>query len=251
MAFLKLESGPDTGEAYPLDRSKLVVGRHTSCDLVLNHPTVSREHFFIERHAEKYLAVDNESGNGTYVNGERVTWIELKDGDSIQAGPFRLSFGLSPDEPQARVAAPRDGNDEDADSAMRSAEKTHSLYPREYLEGIRLFNAARYYDAHEVWEEAWLRSSGEAKLFYQMLIQAAVGLHHYERGNVRGARGMYRKVIEKVAQLPAVLMSLDISEFSREFRQFFAKLIEEGDEAAPAADTPRPRIRLLAFDAQI
>ncbi|HEY6329060.1 MAG TPA: DUF309 domain-containing protein, partial [Blastocatellia bacterium] len=57
-------------------------------------------------------------------------------------------------------------------------------YPRQYSDGIIHFNSRRYYEAHEVWEEVWLESTGTEKLFYQMLIQSAVGLHHYERGNV-------------------------------------------------------------------
>ena len=119
-------------------------------------------------------------------------------------------------------------------------------YPREYIEGIEHFNARRYFEAHEVWEEIWLRSSDDTKLFYQMLIQAAVGLHHYERGNTRGGRGMHNRVVEKLQLLPSFYMSLDLADFSEQFRNFFADLIENNIEAAPAADKPRPCIRLLS-----
>lgn len=122
-------------------------------------------------------------------------------------------------------------------------------YPREYLEGIEHFNARRYFEAHEVWEEIWLRSAGETKLFYQMLIQAAVGLHHYERGNARGGRGMHKRVVEKLQLLPSFYMSLDLSDFSERFISFFADLIENANEAAPPADKLRPAIRLLSHNA--
>jgi hypothetical protein len=81
-----------------------------------------------------------------------------------------------------------------------------------------------------------------------MLIQAAVGLHHYERGNARGARGMHANVVDKLDRLPSFMMSLDLSDFSRQFRSFLAELIENNVEAPPAADKPRPRIRLLSRD---
>ena len=113
---------------------------------------------------------------------------------------------------------------------------------------IEHFNARRYFDAHEVWEEIWLQSSGDTKLFYQMLIQAAVGLYHYERGNARGARGMHANVVDKLDRLPSFLMSLDLVDFSRQFRGFFTELIEHDDEAAPPIDRPRPRIQLLSRD---
>lgn len=120
------------------------------------------------------------------------------------------------------------------------------IYPRQYIEGIEHFNARRYFEAHEIWEEIWLRSSGDTKLFYQMLIQAAVGLHHYERGNTRGGRGMYKRVVEKLQLLPSFYMSLDLADFSVQFRNFFADLIENNIETAPLADKPRPRICLLS-----
>ena len=120
------------------------------------------------------------------------------------------------------------------------------MYPREYLQGISLFNAGRYFDAHEAWEEIWLRSSGDDKLFYQMLIQSAVGLHHYERGNCRGGRGMHKAVTEKLSRLPSLYKSLDLKEFSRQFRSFFADIIETDEDSTPPPDRPRPLIRLLS-----
>ena len=123
------------------------------------------------------------------------------------------------------------------------------MYPSEYLQGISLFNAGQYFDAHEAWEEIWLRSSGDAKLFYQMLIQSAVGLHHYERGNARGGRGMHKAVTDKLSLLPKIFQSLDLAAFSRQFREFFSDLIERDYESPPPPDKPRPRISLISGDA--
>ena len=123
---------------------------------------------------------------------------------------------------------------------------THErLYPREYLEGIAHFNAGRYFDAHEIWEEIWLRSTGEAKLFYHMLIQAAVALHHHERRNARGARALCERVCDKLQKLPPVFMALNVSVFARQFKAFFAGLGEEENEPEMSSDQPRPLIRLL------
>ncbi len=54
-----------------------------------------------------------------------------------------------------------------------------------YLGGIQHFNACYFYEAHEVWEALWTEYRGPARLFYQGLIQAAVGLHHFGNGNIR------------------------------------------------------------------
>lgn len=245
MATLKFESGPRTGEAIPLEKNKMTFGRSPSCDCVLTHPTVSREHFYVELNNGKLFLVDQGSENGTLVNGERVSWIELKQSDKIRAGPFvfELEKGASNTGALGEAAGADLISDTTIDAATVNV-STAGLYPLEYIEGIEHFNAARYFDAHEVWEEIWLRSSGQTKVFYQMLIQAAVGLHHYERGNARGARGMHSNVIEKLGRLPSIFMSLDLADFSRQFRDHLAELIENNNEAPPV-DKPRPHIQLL------
>jgi predicted metal-dependent hydrolase len=245
MATLKFESGPRTGEEIPLDKNKVTFGRSPSCECVLTHPTVSREHFYVELNNGKLFVVDQGSENGTLVNGDRVSWIELKQGDKIRAGPFVFGFEKGISNTGARSEA--GGADSISDATIDAATvnvSTAGLYPLEYIEGIEHFNAARYFDAHEVWEEIWLRSSGQTKVFYQMLIQAAVGLHHYERGNARGARGMHSNVIEKLGRLPSIFMSLDLVDFCAQFRDHLAELIENNNEAPPV-DKPRPRIQLL------
>ena len=60
-----------------------------------------------------------------------------------------------------------------------------------YLQGIAYFNACEFFEAHEVWEDLWKSYSGELRLFYKGLIQAAVALHHFGNGNIRGARKVY------------------------------------------------------------
>jgi predicted metal-dependent hydrolase len=211
------------------------------------HPTVSREHFAIEHSHGKYFVVDRESGNGTIVNGSRVTWAELKDGDRIQAGPFVLLAELGVRNPESEESVFESAlgvrtADEDADSAF--TDEHARIYPREYLAGIRHFNAGRFFEAHEIWEEVWLRSSDETKVFYQMLIQAAVGLYHHEKGNSRGASGMYAAVIEKLARLPAVFMSLDLRGFADAWRSFFTPRSPESDSSIRTA----LRIELLPID---
>jgi predicted metal-dependent hydrolase len=62
-----------------------------------------------------------------------------------------------------------------------------------FEEGVNFFNAGKYYEAHEVWEDAWRLQEGPRRRFYQGLIQAAVGLYHLSRGNATGARNQLGK----------------------------------------------------------
>ena len=68
---------------------------------------------------------------------------------------------------------------------------TADEYDPLYLKGIAYFNACEFFEAHEVWEDLWKSYTGPLRLFYKGLIQAAVALHHFGNGNIRGARKVY------------------------------------------------------------
>jgi hypothetical protein len=51
---------------------ELTVGRSPKCDLVLQHPTVSKAHAAFRREGDQFIIVDKGSRNGTFVNGERL-----------------------------------------------------------------------------------------------------------------------------------------------------------------------------------
>ena len=76
-------------------------------------------------------------------------------------------------------------------------------------EGINFFNAGLYFEAHERWEDLWRISEGPLRLFYQGLIQAAVGLHHLSRGNLNGARAQITKSVGKLEQYPDRFCQID------------------------------------------
>ena len=67
--------------------------------------------------------------------------------------------------------------------------------PNLFDKGLLFFNSGDYYQAHEIWEDLWRITEGPDRVFYQGLIQAAVGLYHFQRGNEKGARGQISKSI--------------------------------------------------------
>src|SRR5512139_1084744 len=72
--------------ALVLSRDPLTIGRHPTNHLVVDVPTVSSEHALVEYRAGIYHLVDRGSRNGTFVNGQRIDEIDLKDGDLIRLG---------------------------------------------------------------------------------------------------------------------------------------------------------------------
>jgi len=64
-------------------------------------------------------------------------------------------------------------------------------YDPRYLAGILFFNEHDYFEAHEVWEDLWMASSGPVRQFYKALIHAAVALHRFSNGNLRSALKLF------------------------------------------------------------
>ncbi len=77
---------PFTGEVVS-------IGRHSSNDVVIDHPKVSREHARIERtDGDDFILQDLNSTNGTWVRGDRVDRVALQDGDLVKIGDAQLVF---------------------------------------------------------------------------------------------------------------------------------------------------------------
>ncbi|WP_216638723.1 FHA domain-containing protein, partial [Mycobacterium asiaticum] len=78
---------------------EVVIGRDLHADLRIPDPRISRAHLILRFDQGRWLAIDNGSLNGTYVNGYRMPVVELHDGQSINignpAGP-RLTFEIGP-----------------------------------------------------------------------------------------------------------------------------------------------------------
>jgi ABC-type multidrug transport system ATPase subunit len=64
----------------------VVVGRDLRADMRVTHPLISRAHLLLRFDQGRWLAIDNGSLNGTFVNGRRVPVVELHDGQSINIG---------------------------------------------------------------------------------------------------------------------------------------------------------------------
>jgi hypothetical protein len=68
------------------------VGRSLSAHVRFDDPTVSRRHALIHREPGSLRILDDRSLNGVFLNGERVDWHELADGDQITIGRFDLHY---------------------------------------------------------------------------------------------------------------------------------------------------------------
>ena len=88
---VRQEGAPPQRRPLAAGAATAVIGRGASCDVVLNHPSVSRRHAELGRLPSGGWRVrDLQSRNGTRVNDLPVTEQPLHPGDLIQIGQFTL-----------------------------------------------------------------------------------------------------------------------------------------------------------------
>jgi pSer/pThr/pTyr-binding forkhead associated (FHA) protein len=75
-----------------LSREWTRIGRSMAADLRFDDATVSRRHALVVNQEEGVRVLDDRSLNGIYVNGRRVEWSPVTDGDEITIGRHTLYF---------------------------------------------------------------------------------------------------------------------------------------------------------------
>jgi hypothetical protein len=97
--------------------------------------------------------------------------------------------------------------------AALAGEGEASGWPAGYLDGVRLFNEGRFFEAHEAWEEIWIEEEGPKKLFWQGLIQVAGAFHHHGNANWAGMGALMKEGRDKLARFRPRAMGLDVDAF--------------------------------------
>jgi DNA-directed RNA polymerase subunit RPC12/RpoP len=90
--YLAYNDPGDEVVAFALEREWTRIGRSLAADIRFDDPTVSRRHALIVRQPDGLRVLDDRSLNGVFVNGERVEWSTLADGDEIVIGRHHLHF---------------------------------------------------------------------------------------------------------------------------------------------------------------
>ncbi len=103
--YLAYRDGAARMVAFSLSQEWTRIGRSLAADIRFDDPTVSRRHALIVRQPDGLRVLDDRSLNGVFVNGERVEWSTLADGDEIVIGRHHLHFCDIPGEPGLPVGA--------------------------------------------------------------------------------------------------------------------------------------------------
>ncbi len=90
-SYLAFDEGDGEYAVIRLEPGWTRIGRSGAADVRLDDATVSRRHALVVLTETGDLrALDDRSLNGLFVNGERVEWAPLGEGDELEIGRFRI-----------------------------------------------------------------------------------------------------------------------------------------------------------------
>lgn len=110
-------------------------------------------------------------------------------------------------------------------------------YDPRFLAGVAHFNQCDFFESHEAWEEFWTDHFGPSRKFLQGLIQAAVALHHFGNGNIRGAKKLYYGSRGYLEPYRPTHMGIDLDRFLAQMEACFGEVLASPEEF--------PRIELV------
>ncbi|MGD8290574.1 MAG: FHA domain-containing protein [Desulfobacterales bacterium] len=90
---------------YPLDKTKLVIGRSVEADLNLLDPLISRKHCVIENREDGYVVRNVSTTNPLLLNDRQIVEKRLYTGDQIRIGSATLAFISDRDQDEKKLEA--------------------------------------------------------------------------------------------------------------------------------------------------
>ena len=106
---LSIISGTLEGQVFDLESGFITVGRSDTCTVRFDPRSeriASKQHAFIEARPDGFYIRDNQSTNGTFVNGNRIETEKLKSGDVLQFGRNGTTAMVTIEAPVAAPAIP-------------------------------------------------------------------------------------------------------------------------------------------------
>lgn len=108
---MKAELVPDNGDPpIVIDRDVTVVGRRGFCDVMIDHPSLSKRHCVLVKTDGLLVVRDLVSTNGTKVKGQKIRWAALLPDDRLTLGGYKMRVYLGPDSAPGPSEQARSGN---------------------------------------------------------------------------------------------------------------------------------------------
>jgi len=83
-------------------------------------------------------------------------------------------------------------------------------------EAVDCFNAGKFFDCHEFFEDLWHEEPPRERDFMQGLIQVAVGCEHFKRKNLKGAISLTSQGLDKIRKYPSRHRGVRLSQLAHD-----------------------------------
>lgn len=103
MAYLIGISENVKDQRFEISKERATFGRNSANDVIIDDPTVSSQHCYIALRGGRYVIHDLNSTNGTAVEGERITEVELKPNQRLTIGAVEFEFVIGDEKPGSDI----------------------------------------------------------------------------------------------------------------------------------------------------
>jgi pSer/pThr/pTyr-binding forkhead associated (FHA) protein len=120
---------PDLPEStYNLEHEYTHVGRAQGNEIVMPYPSISNRHCIFIHSGQDVVLRDLNSSNGTYVNGEIISEVILRPGDSIQCGTVAMKFEPGVKRPKLNPAETSTRTTKEPMGQLKTQASTGAIY---------------------------------------------------------------------------------------------------------------------------
>jgi pSer/pThr/pTyr-binding forkhead associated (FHA) protein len=228
---IRVGDGPSL---WPIEGELALVGRSELCQLVLTEDSISRFHAALVPTPSGVWVVDLLAREGVHVNGQRVRWAWIADGDTLRMGRFTfilryetipggitrqdvpLEAGAGPaEQPGTELAVREERSDNRQNSlAVRSRGRPRALVRAETPQPS-IVPESLVSSGAEVWQSApsaldplamWQQQMQLMESFHNdmiMMVQMFVAMHKELSSSVRHELDMVQKLTRELSALQA------------------------------------------------
>ncbi len=113
---------------------------------------------------------------------------------------------------------------------MKSSNDCNGVLHEKAIEGLKLFNEGKFFEAHEELETAWRDETGEIRNLYKGILQVAVAYLHITRENYEGAVKVYGRSLKWLKDWPDVCRGIQVKKFREDAEVVIRELEKLGKE---------------------